>query len=254
MRPTRTRDFKMTKLAFTNSQMETRDHSKNGASLKSQMSKENTRFFSLSILFVLIIVFSACGGGSTSSGSSSALPTDNVDYQMLGNNTELQKVYAAILEKLGENVKSVDKIDIQITRPSLEGIIIRQGRPDEFSITLSYLYPKDKNKLFQQSYNNKNKWNDGEVKEIQLLTGNPETFRLEDEMFDLSPLTAENLSKIVTAALEKYKDTTKYSYQYAKWINIKNGIVKVQIYGKLAANAIEKSEYYYTDLSGVVKK
>jgi len=244
----------MVQLRKLNSTMETRDHSKNGASLKSQTSRGKTKLFGISMLLVLLVGFSACGGGSKNSSSSSALPTDNVDYQMLGNATELQKVYVAILEKLGENVKFVDEIDIRIERPSSEGIIIKQGKPDEFSISLSYLYPQDKNKLFVQYYTNEYKWNAGEAKSIRLITGNAETFRLEDEMFDLSPLTAETLSKIVTSALEKYKDTAKYSYQYAKWINIKNGIVKVQIYGKLAANNIEKNEYYYANLSGVVKK
>ena len=214
-----------------------------------------------------VSMFSSCSGGSggggsassssgssSGSGSSSALPTDKVDYQMLGNDAEMQKVYTAILEKLGENVKFVDNIDIQIARPSLEGIIIKQGQADEFSISLSYLYPKDKNKLFVQRYSNQYKWNAGEAKSIRLITGNAETFRLEDEMFDLSPLTAETLSKIVSSALAKYKNAEKYTYQYAKWINIKNGIVKVQIYGKLAKNDIEKSEYYYANLNGVAKK
>jgi len=211
----------------------------------------------IAICLVGVTMFSSCGsggGGSASSGSSSALPVDKVDYQMFGNEAEMQKVYTAILEQLGENVKFVDVIDIRIERPSLEGMIIKEGKPDEFSIALSYLYPKDKNKLFKQHYSNKYKWDAGEVKGIKLLMGDAETFRLEDEMFDLSPLTAETLSKIVTSALEKYKDSEKYSYQYAKWINIKDGIVKVQIYGKLAANDIEKSEYYYANLSGVAKK
>ena len=248
--------------------METGNHSKNGASLKSQTSRGKTGIFILGLLLILLAGFSACGGGSgsgsssssSSSGgsgsakSSSALPTSKVDYQMLSNDAELKKVYDAILEKLGENVKNVDEISIYISRPSSEGVIIRQGKPDEFAISLSYLYPQDKNKLYRQNYNNEYKWMQGEVKGVRLITGNAETFRLQDEMFDLSPLTAETLSKIVKDAFEKYKDAGKYSYQYVKRIDIKDSIVKVQIYGKLTVNDMEKSNYYYANLSGVVKK
>lgn len=197
-----------------------------------------------------IFLLAACGGGSS---TSSVLPTDKVDYQMLSNDSELEKVYNAILEKLGDNIKYVDEVNIYITRPSVEGIIIKQGSPDEFSIKLSYLYPKDKNKLYQQLYTSKYKWNNGEVKGIQLLIGNAETFNLQDEMFDMSPLTAETLSKIVNDAMGKYKDAGKYSYQYIQRIGIKDGIVKVTVYGKLSANDIGKSNYYSTDLKGVAK-
>ncbi|MCL1936889.1 MAG: hypothetical protein FWF52_00635 [Candidatus Azobacteroides sp.] len=193
----------------------------------------------------------SCGGGSTS--SSSALPTSKVDYQMLSDSVALRKVYDAVREKLGENIQGVDRISINIARPSKDETIIRQGKPDEFRINLSYLYPKDKNKLFSQYYVNDRGWSSGEVKGIQLIVGNAETFRLEDEMCDLSPLTAETLFKITQNALAKYQDTAKYSYQYVKNIEIKQGLVTVTVYGKLAANDIGKSLYYKADLQGAAK-
>lgn len=237
------------------SAMEAETIQKNAVSLKNQMSKRNRTIMYVLGLYISLFLVTSCGGGSTGGGStSSVLPTDKVDYMMLHNDVELKKVYDAITEKLGENIHYVDEINIAIQRPSTEGVVIRPGKPDGFTIRLSYLYPQDKNKLYQQRYSNESKWSDGEVKGIKLIGGDKESFRLQDAMFDMSPLTAETLSKVVNDAMEKYKDAEKYAYQYAKNIDIKDGIVKIQIYGRLSANDLEKSNYYFADLKGVEKK
>ena len=200
------------------------------------------------ILLAATMALSSCGGGSSKPGAT--LPSGNIDYQMLSNEAELKNVYEAIQEKLGDAIQYVNEVRIYIRRPSKEETIIREGKPDEFTIQLSCLYLQDKNKLYEQLYTNEQKWLPGAAKGIRLIAGDAETFRLEDEMFDLSPLTAETLSKIVSDAMEKFKDTGKYAYQYIKNIDIENGIVKVKVYGKLSANDMEKSEYYYANLTG----
>jgi len=175
---------------------------------------------------------------------------------MLGNEEELKKVYDVILEKLGDNIKWVDEVRMSVSRPSKEGAIIKEGRPDEFYITITHLYQNDKKKLYEMQYSNEYNWYSSGARGVQLIGGgnDVENFRLEDEMFDMTPLTFEILNKIVQDALAKYKNTEKYSYQYVKNIQIKENEVEVTIFGKLEANDLEKSEYYKADFKGVNKK
>jgi len=214
------------------------------------------------VIVAMVFIIPQLLGGSIDIGSQnsglptnnvdSGLPTNNVDYNMLSNDAELKKVYGAIQEKLGDNIKYVDEVRIDISRPSVEGTITKQGKPDEFSMSLTHLYQQDKKKVYYMRYINSNGWYINEPRGVNLIgPGDKESFRLEDVVFDMSPLTAETLSKIVDDAMKKYKDDGKYSYQYVSGITIKDGIVKVTIHGKLSANDIEKSEYYYANLEGV---
>ncbi|MCL1944020.1 MAG: hypothetical protein FWF54_10805 [Candidatus Azobacteroides sp.] len=175
-----------------------------------------------------------------------------IDYKMLSNEADLKKVYGMILTKLGDNAKAVDKIYISVRRPSSEGTIIRKDEPDNLNLDITYLYPEDKKKLYNVNYYSGNKdWDEGSVKTVQLIGGNAENFRLENEMFDLTPLTPDILCQIVKDAMAKYKDDSKYSYQYIKniTINKKNG-VDVSVFGKLSANDLDKSNYYQATLTG----
>ena len=200
------------------------------------------------VLVVVAVALCSCGGMG-----GGKLPV-TVDYQMLSDKAELAKVYDVIVERLGDNIQYVNEIRIYISRPSKEGSIIKEGRPDEFYLNISHLYQQNKKKLYEMSYSNEMKWYSSGVRDVEVL-GNvdKETFRLEDEMFDLSPLTAEILFKIVNDAWAKYRDETKYSYQYIQSIDIEYGIIKVCIYGKLAANDLEQKNYYEADLKGMPK-
>ena len=206
------------------------------------------------VLVVVALALCSCGIGGIGGGSSN-LPTTNVDYQMLSNDAELGKVYGVVVEKLGDNIKYVDKIRLSIYRPSKEGSIIREGAPDEFYLTITHLYQQDKKKLYEMEYSSTLKWETSGARSVEVYGSvDVEKFRLEDEMFDMSPLTAEILSKIVKDALAKYKDETKYSDQYVDDIIIERGIVKVSIKGKLSANDLEQTNYYKADLKGMAVK
>ena len=199
-------------------------------------------------LVVVTVLFCSCGGIG---GGNSGLPT-KVDYQMLSNDAELEKVYGVVLEKLGDNIQYVDNVRLSVARPSKEGTIIREGSPDEFYLSITHLYQADKKKLYEMSYSSESGWYSQGSRSVEVHgLVNAENFRLEDEMFDMSSLTAEMLSKIVKDALDKFKDETKYSYQYVDDIEIEYGVVKVSIYGKLSANDLEKKNYYKADLNGV---
>jgi hypothetical protein len=194
---------------------------------------------------ITALLFYSCGFGS------SDLPTGNVNFQMLSDEAELIKVYDLVVEKLGDNIKYVDKIRMSISRPSKEGSIIKEGRPDEFYLNITHLYQADKKKLYEMCYGSELGWYSVGAREVQLIGGGDvEKFRLEDEVFDMSPLTVEILYKIVQDALAKYKDEEKYSYQYVQDIVIDYGVVEVTIYGKLSANDLEKKNYYEADWDG----
>jgi len=205
-----------------------------------------------SVLAAWAVLFCSCGGIG---GGNSGLPTNNVDYQMLSDAAELGKVYGVVMEKLGDNIHYVDKVRISISRPSKEGVIIKENAPDEFYLEITHLYQHDKKKLYEMSYSNESGWYSQGARSVEVHGRvDVETFRLEDEMFDMSPLTAEVLSKIVQDALTMYKDAEKYSYQYVEDIEIEYGMVKVCISGKLSANDLDKKHYYKADLTGAAMR
>lgn len=225
-------------------------------------------------LFSVTILLSSCGGKGGNTGntdgvdstenkseevveekvSASSFPNKEVDYQMLSNEADLKKAYGMILTKLGDNVKAVDKITMSVRRPAHEGRIIRKNEPDNLNLDITYLYPEDKKKLFNVNYYSGNKnWDEGSVRSVQLVMGDAEKFRLEDEMFDMSPLTPDVLYQIVQDALKKYKDESKYSYQYVNYIRVDKKGVSVDVYGKLSANDLEKKNIYRATLTGKKK-
>ena len=198
-------------------------------------------------LVTVCIFLSSCGGAGSS------LPKiGSVDIQMLSNESELTKVYDVILQVTGDNIKKMEEMSIYVSSPSIEKG--RENREDGFDLTVYYLYPKDKNKLYQVSYNSEVGWQEF-VNNVELHHDvNAESFVLEEEMFDLSSFTAEKLFQIVQDALVKYKDEKKYSVQYVKNIDIKYDGVEVTIYGRLASNNIEQKHYYKADFDGVALK
>jgi len=196
------------------------------------------------VLLAVSILLSSCGGGISSS-----LPTmGKVDIQMLSNDVELKKVYDVMKEMLGSNIQKVHEIQLTVSSPSIEKG--REGKPNELNITMFYLYPKDKTKLYRVTYDSEFKWNES-IYSVELRRGtDAESFVLEEEMYDLSFFTAEKLCQIVQDALAKYKDDKKYSVQYVKEILIEYGTVEVTVYGKLASNGIEQKQRHKTDFDG----
>lgn len=93
-------------------------------------------------------------------------------------------------------------------------------------------------------------WQSPQKKEIEILVGNAEDYRLEDDLFDFTQVSFDILNKVIADALAKYKDEAKYENQYVKHLYINEKEIEVVIYGKIKANGVEKSEYYRTDLKG----
>jgi hypothetical protein len=182
----------------------------------------------------------SCGG---SSGSSDNITSEEFDYKMLSNEVEAKKFADNILAKVGDNISKLDEINLLITRPSKEGSV-RSNKPDYLSITVSFLNPNDPKKLYEYRYWTESGWDNGQSKTVNLVSGNAETFVLADEMYDASGLTSDMIVQAVKEAWDKYKDDTKYSDQWVRSFDIKNGQIEVGIRGILAANDLEKTEYY----------
>ena len=197
------------------------------------------------VLVTASVFLISCGGGSSSS-----LPKiGNVDIQMLGNEAELKKVYDVILQTIGDNITKMDEVSIYVSSPAIEKG--RDNRKDDFFLRVDYLNPKDKNKLHRASYHSEVGWQSFSV-DVELHHDvDAESFVLEEVMFDMSAFSAEQLVKIVQAALAKYGDKEKYSAQYVKSIDIKSDGVGISIYGRLASNNIEQTHFYKTDFEGV---
>ena len=198
------------------------------------------------VLAIVCVILSSCGGPGSS------LPKiGSVDIQMLSNEAELTKVYEAFKYVTGENIKKMDEVKFYVSSPSIEKG--RENREDDFNLKVYYLNPKDKNKLFHVSYHSEVGWQEF-VTNVELHhDADAESFVLEEQMFDMSSFTAEKLFKIVQDALAKYKNDEKYSVQYVKNIEIKDDVVKVTIYSRLASNNIEQVFYYKAGFNGVAQ-
>ncbi|MDH6355497.1 hypothetical protein M2132_001840 [Dysgonomonas sp. PH5-45] len=180
----------------------------------------------------------------------SAKPID-VDYRMFENKEATKKVFDDIVAKLGEQAKVVDEIDISISRPSVEGTIKRAGEADRLSITIDTQDPTNLKRIRRTNYwSTSGGWQPSEQMEVNVITGNKENFKLEDSLFDFNQVTFDVLFKVITDAYAKYKDTEKYEYQYISRVEFDKGGIEVKIYGKLASNEQEKSNYYKADFKG----
>ena len=160
------------------------------------------------VLVTASFFLTSCGGGSSSS-----LPKiGNVDIQMLGNEAELKKVYDVVLQTIGDNITKMDEVSIYLSSPAIEKG--RENRENDFNFRVDYLNPKDKNKLYRASYNSEVGWDTFTVDVKLHHDTDAESFVLEEEMFDMSAFSAEQLCKIIQAALVKYGNKEKYSVQY----------------------------------------
>jgi len=202
--------------------------------------KMNKFFFAA--LIAVSVLFASCGNASKSD-SGSNIPKE-IDYQMLGNEADLAKVYDVAVKKMGENIKYVEKLSLSISRPKERG----NNGDDDLQIILQQIHPGNKNKLIEYTFwSSQGKWENGQTLEVDLIGGDAESFSLEDNLMDLSGLTVERIYKAVQEALQKYK-SDKYGYQYISSINIENDMITIFIHGKLAANELLKFETYKVKL------
>lgn len=179
-----------------------------------------------------------------------ATGTKEIDFQTLSKPEEFKEYYDNILSKAGENAKVMDEVEFVITRPSVEGMVKLEGQPDNFYMHIIYQDPADKKRIEQVEYHNSLGWQEPQKKEIEVRGLNKESYKLEDDLFDFTQISADLLNKVIADAMAKYKDEAKYEYQYVNNIVINEEEIKVSIHGKLKGNGEEKTETYFTDLKG----
>lgn len=182
-----------------------------------------------------------------------AKPID-VNYRMFEDEAETKKVYDEIVAKLGEEAKIADKIRVSISRPSVEGTIKRAGDPDSYSITIDTQDPTNPKRIRETRFWSDRGWQPSQQMEVNVIGGNKESFRLENELFDFNNITFDIFKKVLADAYAKHKDTEKYEYQYIQGFTIDKKGFDVTIYGKLAANEQQKNNYYRADLTGKARR
>ena len=92
------------------------------------------------------------------------------DYQFLSKPEETIKWYDEIVKRAGENAKVMDKISFTISRPSLEGMIKREGEKDYLHLTIVYQDTTDKRKVQEIAFHGSSGgWNQPETKDIRVF-------------------------------------------------------------------------------------
>ena len=175
---------------------------------------------------------------------------EKIDYKLFSDPAQTKKWYDAVVEKLGENAKVTDEIRFTVTKNS-DKVVKTDDGSDDLSLSIVYQDNVDKRRVQQINYSSSFGWREPQTMEIDVIGGNPEDFRLEDELFDFkNEITLETLQKVIDDAWKKYKDDEKFEYQYVYTIVIKKNLIDVSVKGKLKSNGQEKFGYYKTDFKG----
>ena len=175
---------------------------------------------------------------------------EKIDYKLFSDPAQTKKWYDAVVEKLGENAKVTDEVRFTVTKNS-DKVVKTDDDSDDLSLSVVYQDNVDKRRVQQINYSSSFGWREPQTMEIDVIGGNPEDFRLEDELFDFkNEITLETLQKVIDDAWKKYKDDEKFEYQYVYTIEIKKNLIDVSIKGKLKSNGQEKFGYYKTDFKG----
>ncbi len=175
---------------------------------------------------------------------------EKVDYKLFSDPAQTKKWYDAVVEKLGENAKITDEVRFLVTKNS-DKVVKTDDDSDDLSLSIVYQDNVDKRRVQQINYSSSFGWREPQTMEIDVIGGNPEDFRLEDELFDFkNEITLETLQKVIDDAWKKYKDDEKFEYQYVYTIVIKKNLIDVSVKGKLKSNGQEKFGYYKTDFKG----
>lgn len=175
---------------------------------------------------------------------------EKIDYKLFSDPAQTKKWYDAVVEKLGENTKVTDEVRFTVTKNS-DKVVKTDDGSDDLSLSIVYQDNVDKRRVQQINYSSSFGWREPQTMEIDVIGGNPEDFRLEDELFDFkNEITLETLQKVIDDAWKKYKDDEKFEYQYVYTIVIKKNLIDVSIKGKLKSNGQEKFGYYKTDFKG----
>ena len=213
------------------------------------------KFIAASILAASLLGLQSCNKAkeavnAAKEAANEASGKEKIDYKLFSDPAQTKKWYDAVVEKLGENAKVTDEVRFTVTKNS-DKVVKTDDGSDDLSLSIVYQDNVDKRRVQQINYSSSFGWREPQTMEIDVIGGNPEDFRLEDELFDFkNEITLETLQKVIDDAWKKYKDDEKFEYQYVYTIVIKKNLIDVSIKGKLKSNGQEKFGYYKTDFKG----
>ena len=213
------------------------------------------KFIAASILAASLLGLQSCDKAkeavnAAKEAANEASGKEKIDYKLFSDPAQTKKWYDAVVEKLGENTKVTDEVRFIVTKNS-DKVVKTDDDSDDLSLSIVYQDNVDKRRVQQINYSSSFGWREPQTMEIDVIGGNPEDFRLEDELFDFkNEITLETLQKVIDDAWKKYKDDEKFEYQYVYTIVIKKNLIDVSVKGKLKSNGQEKFGYYKTDFKG----
>ena len=213
------------------------------------------KFIAASILAASLLGLQSCNKAkeavnAAKEAANEASGKEKIDYKLFSDPAQTKKWYDAVVEKLGENAKVTDEVRFTVTKNS-DKVVKTDDGSDDLSLSIVYQDNVDKRRVQQINYSSSFGWREPQTMEIDVIGGNPEDFRLEDELFDFkNEITLETLQKVIDDAWKKYKDDEKFEYQYVYTIVIKKNLIDVSVKGKLKSNGQEKFGYYKTDFKG----
>ncbi len=192
-------------------------------------------------LLLGVLMLPACGGGVS--------PT--IDPKAFENREELQKVYDAILQSMGDQASKVDEVTFSIDNPADDG----ETGDAYLHIMVDMQDPKNPKQLIRQQFHGELGYWMAQQSVTVTITGTDEekaNFRLEDSLFDFaSDVDMETLHTVVQRAYEEGNtEPEKFTYRYVQRVNITRHGYDVWVEGKLAANDQMISDSYDFDFDG----
>jgi hypothetical protein len=168
---------------------------------------------------IALLAMVSCGGG-TGGGLSS-----NIDLNILENKDEVKKIYDDIVKHLGDQITTVDEINIYVDNPD-EKSIKKEGDKPQISFRLDVLHPDDAKKIQRHSYLSEyGGWQAPEKMEVELSMATSkearENFNLAATMWNFKEkVPYEIFSKVIAESIAKNQTPDKYTYRYIQNINI----------------------------------
>lgn len=191
-----------------------------------------------------LLLLSSCGGGSGLDAK--------VDPNVFENSEELQKIYDAALNAMGDQASKVDEVNLSVDNPADDG----ETGDAYLYVTVDYQDPDQPKQLLRQMFHGELGYWTGTQEVTITVNGSDEdraSFRLEDQLFDFtSQVSAERMNKVVSAAVALFKEehTDEFAYCYVERIDITFEGYRIDVSGKLAANDQMIDEYYEFDFGG----
>jgi hypothetical protein len=174
-----------------------------------------------------------------------------VDPKILENKDEVQKIYDAVIKCMGARASKADEVTISIDNPADKS---KSG--DAYLIlSVDMQDPNKPKQLLRQLFHGElGRWMPIQEVTVEAYS-NKENFRLENELFDFTQISADKLYSIIQNAYNKNNtDPSKFTYRYVSRVNISILGFNISIDGKLESNDQIITNYCNYDLEGNPKK